>query len=176
MPIYKPSNRSARVNIFAFGSPYGDDSIGWLLAERLVAEQRPRDAGIRVCQLDRPVLTLTQRLEPEVPTLIIDAMISGQPIGSLHELTMAQIPDALTQLSSHGYGLLASLQLAKALGRLPRVCLILAIEINPLTKPASPFSQALAHRLTPLSRQILVRARQLARVCESEPYPENLSR
>jgi hydrogenase maturation protease len=173
MPHYEPRNGSARANIFAFGSPYGDDSIGWLLAERLLSAQRPSDDGIRVSQLDRPVLTLTQRLEPEVPTLIIDAMVSGQTVGSLQELTLAQIPDALPQMSSHGYGLLASLQLAKALGRLPSVCLILAIEINPQTKPASPLCQALAQRLTPLSQQIMARARQLARVLESEPYPDN---
>ena len=163
MTTYEPSLGSTRVNIFAFGSPFGDDSIGWRLAERLNEVRLPSDIGLCVQQLDRPILTLTQRLEPEVPTLIVDAMVSGQqPLGSLQEFTLTQLPDALAQLSSHGYGLLASLQLANALGRLPAICLILAIEINPHGTPAEPLCQALVQRLAPLSEQVLARARQLA--------------
>jgi hydrogenase maturation protease len=163
MTTYEHSLGSTRVNIFAFGSPFGDDSIGWRLAERLNEVRLPSDIGLCVQQLDRPILTLTQRLEPEVPTLIVDAMVSGkQPLGSLQEFTLTQLPDALAQLSSHGYGLLASLQLANALGRLPAICLILAIEINPQSKPAGPLCQTLAQRLAPLSEQVLARARQLA--------------
>ena len=54
--------------------------------------------------------------------IVVDAVSSGAPPGTIHRLDplSAPIPAALSQGSTHAFGLAETIELARALGRLPR--------------------------------------------------------
>ncbi len=73
------------------------------------------------------------------------------------------LPSDLATLSSHGLGLAQAIELARALGTLPRRCLVYAIEGARFTAGA-PLTPAVARTAATVARQIL---RELTRARSS---------
>ena len=112
----------ARVRVVGLGTPFGDDRAGWEVVERL-----PPELAAEVTSDPLAVLECPPGCELLV---VIDACRGADPRPStLHRF---EWPDArlLTEggVSSHGVGLTAALELATALGRLPRRVVVFAIE------------------------------------------------
>ena len=82
---------------------------------------------------------------PDHDVVVVDAMIGGRPPGTvvvvdgLHD----RLPTTCRPLSSHGFGLVDTIELARLLGRAPRTLTVVAVELggtgllDPLTETAA---------------------------------------
>jgi len=148
------------VRILGVGSPSGDDQAGWLV----VRELERTDLTVRLpCRasllsLDRPGAQLIEYLEGADLVVLIDAMCSGAPPGTISRLDAAQCTSRDRPVSGHEFGVVSALELARALGGLPACVLLYGIEIASV-KPASQPSEAVLAAATHLAQII---ARELA--------------
>ncbi len=121
-----------RLRIVGLGSPFGDDRLGWVAVEMLQGSAVLNEGGAGVISfavLDRPGALLMTHWHDAERVIVVDAVRSGAPPGTLHRLE----PDKWTtseSVSSHGFGLAAALELARALDDLPPLVLH-GIEIDP---------------------------------------------
>lgn len=117
---------SLRLLVVGCGNPTaGDDSAGVEIVRRLRAQ------GLYVAELHSmpfPNVELLELFGQADLILFIDALSSGARPGTLHLVPLPWSgiePHGLTTLSSHGWGLAASVDLARALGRpIPRLVLL----------------------------------------------------
>lgn len=118
------------IRIIGIGSPFGDDAVGLEIA-RLIAEAPPPNC--EVLAADRPGTKLVDLLEGANATILIDAVHSGMPPGTIHELPFDELEGSTARfVSSHDLGVAAAIQLAHKLGRGPYVGKVIGIEIAPL--------------------------------------------
>jgi hydrogenase maturation protease len=105
----------------------GDDAAGLHVA-RLLAPQLPDD--VRVRELEGEPVGLVEALNGADDVFLIDAVRSGAPPGTIHRLDAgdAPIPTALAAASTHTLGVGEAIELARALGRLPRRVIVYGIE------------------------------------------------
>jgi hydrogenase maturation protease len=145
-----------RARIIGVGSPLGDDSAGLEVARRLAAA--PPDE-VDVVASDRPGAGLLDLLEGAEDVLIVDAVRSGAPAGTLHELSL---DDALAKgvrlASSHALGVAEALALARELGRLPPRVRVLGIE----TTGGTPSQTEVSETIRPAVDRATARAREWA--------------
>ncbi len=122
-----------QVQILGIGSPFGADEIGWQVVEALQngSVSQPESLTVIFETLDRPGADLVAYLEKEIPTVIVDAMVSGAPLGSIRCWGRDETLPAGALLSSHGFGVAQAVEMARALDALPNSLLIIGIEINP---------------------------------------------
>lgn len=152
------------IRIIGIGSPFGDDAAG-LEAARILAAAPPPDC--EVIAADRPGAGLVELLHGIDAAILIDAVRSGAPAGTLHELSFGELRGSTVRfrarfVSSHGLGVAAAVELACKLGRAPVHGRVLGIEIAP----------APAHDLRPLSlsaRRAITRAVARVRLWARDP-------
>jgi hydrogenase maturation protease len=136
----------SRVRILGIGSPSGDDQAGWLTIDALLAAGLD---GAVIEKLDRPGANLVPLLENASRVILIDAMAGSGRVGEIRRFDQKDWPAYCQGLSSHGFGVLAALSLAQALGSLPPRLDLYGIEIgsaNPGDAPCMDV-QAAAQRL-----------------------------
>ena len=122
-----------RVLIIGVGNEVrGDDAIGLLAARDLASLKLPwvrveesRGDGARLLSLWRGVEAV----------LIIDAVSSGSPPGTLHrvDVTTFPIPGSFRCASSHDFGVVEAIETARALGELPGECVLYGVEVGETT-------------------------------------------
>ncbi len=124
------------VVILGLGSPAADDRAGWAVAESILAKRAL--AGfptgcVRVECLDRPGAALIERMRGGAHVILIDAMRSGAPAGTITRLGASEI-DASTQAlaSTHGFGVAQALALASILDPRPPSLVLFGIEADSL--------------------------------------------
>lgn len=117
------------VYIFGIGSPYGDDRAGWRVIEWLEKKSLPETVWRLEC-CDRPGLRLLSLMESAQSVILIDAVKSGAPPGSVHCWQNADIAEPTDWISSHGFGLADTLRLGKTLDCLPTSLTVYGIEIQ----------------------------------------------
>ncbi len=135
----------------------GDDGIGPAVIEAIRAEPELADAETVVAAGDLSDLVVTW--EPDQDVVIVDAMIGGGPPGTVVTIDGLRdpLPEADRPLSSHGFGLADTVQLARALGRLPRSLTIVAVQVGdidhlaPLTEPVRDAVAEVVARVTMLA-------------------------
>jgi len=139
--------------ILGIGSPSGDDQAGWLTIDALLAGGVHAGGEVVIEKLDRPGANLITLLDGAAWVILIDAMQSHEAIGRIQRFGAADWPAYRQGLSSHGFGVLDALALARELGSLPRRLDLYGIEIGPVSpgKPAGSEIQAAAQQL---ARQI----------------------
>jgi hydrogenase maturation protease len=118
------------LKVIGIGSPFGGDTVGWQAIEQLRSNCDWFPATTEWQILDRPGSGLVPLLENSKTVVLIDAMQSGQPPGTV---TRLQLPDLLAQAShpsSHSLGVAEALALAEALNTLPRELIIYGIEMG----------------------------------------------
>lgn len=129
--------------VIGVGNPArGDDGIGGAVIDAIRAA--PELAGVEtmVAGGDLSDLVVSWASHPDV--VIVDAMVGGGPPGTIREIDALRdpLPEPDRPLSSHGYGLVDTLELARVLGRLPRSLTIVTVEagaadtLSPLSDPA----------------------------------------
>ena len=108
-----------RVRIFGIGSPSGDDQAGWLTVDALLAGGVKAGDELVIEKLDRPGAGLIPLLDNASWVLLVDAMQSGGQPGWIQRYGVNDWPAYCQGLSSHGFGVLNALSLARELGSLP---------------------------------------------------------
>jgi hydrogenase maturation protease len=122
-----------RVHIIGIGSPFGDDRFGWAAAEALrqVAAVNAAPAGlIEISILDRPGPLLLTHWQNTDCVILLDAVCSGAAPGTRHRLDAHDITGTGVQCSSHGFGIVSAIGLARALGNMPTRLLLCGIEVD----------------------------------------------
>jgi hydrogenase maturation protease len=109
-----------RTVVIGIGNPMrGDDAAGVAVAERL----RPRvPAGVEVVSCSEEPSRLMEAWEGAERVLLIDTVSSGAPPGTLHcfDASEEAVPARAFHSSTHAIGIVDTIELARALGRLPR--------------------------------------------------------
>ncbi len=111
--------------IFALGNRYRqDDGVGPWIAEQL------RTAGLQVLEVGDDLTRLVEGLAGADEAWVVEAVCSGQPPGTLHVLEVGStpLPAVFNRLSSHDFSLSEALELARALGVLPRRTVVYGLE------------------------------------------------
>jgi hydrogenase maturation protease len=111
-------------NLFA-----GDDAAGCLVA-RSVRSLRPQLPDVRVLESSGDGLVLLDCWTSEDEVILVDAAVTGVAPGAIHRLdaVAAPLPETLRLASSHLFGVAKGIELARALGRLPRRLTVYAVE------------------------------------------------
>ncbi|MBI3463376.1 MAG: hydrogenase maturation protease [Planctomycetes bacterium] len=132
------------IRVVGCGSPQGDDAVGWRAIERLRSQMRP-NVETHTVSTGWELLDI---LDGRGTLLLIDAVQSGQPPGTIHELRW---PDPRLEQahrgSTHGVSPAEALRLADACGLLPARVFIFAIEVGalaPLARLSSPAAASVA--------------------------------
>jgi hydrogenase maturation protease len=108
----------------------GDDGAGVEVVERLVQDGVE---GCQLCMMPSGGVDLLEMFPSADLVLFVDAVTSGGAAGTIHLIPLPSPevrPREIGSLSSHGWGLLETFDLARALGRpLPRL-MLLGVEIG----------------------------------------------
>lgn len=128
------------LRVIGVGSPFGDDQAGWLVANALqragLAERLA--GGASIVALDRPGAHLMHHLAGADIVVLIDAVVSGAPVGAIHRFDATDRLERERLISCHGFGVASCLELARALGVLPPTVLIYGIEIGGALAHSAP--------------------------------------
>ncbi len=105
----------------------GDDGAGRAVVERLTGKLPQHVAVYR--ETGEPTALLA-RLRDADTACLVDACVSGAEPGTVRHFNAAAapLPQALFDVSTHGFGLAQAIELARALGELPPRCVVYAIE------------------------------------------------
>jgi len=114
--------------VIGIGNPErGDDAVGRRVARRLRGKL-PVD--IAVVEADGEPATLLSFFKDAEAAILVDACVSGTPAGTIRrfDASAAKLPEAKFSVSTHGLGLGEAVELARALGQLPKRTIVFAIE------------------------------------------------
>ncbi len=146
------------MHILGIGSPSGDDQAGWLVVDALLAAGIQNDEGIVIDKLDRPGANLIPVLQDAAWVILVDAMQSGEAIGTIRRFGQQDWPRYGGGLSSHGFGVLGALLLARELGSLPARVDLYGIEIasaNPGEVPGEAIRTAVQELARRIANELL---------------------
>lgn len=151
------------IRIIGIGAPFGDDAVGLEVAQILAMQPPP---GCEVIAADRPGAGLVDLLDGIEAAILIDAMYSGAPPGTVHELNFGELARYGGRfVSSHELGVAAAVELSRKLGRAPARGGMLGIEVAAV--PPAPYTSLSsdARRAVP---KVLVRVRRWVRrlICQ----------
>jgi hydrogenase maturation protease len=105
----------------------GDDGAGVAVAER-IRTRTPEDVDVRICELEPS--RLVEALAGADVAFVVDAVSTGAPAGTVHRFDASDspIPSRDLRSSTHALGIGESLELARALDRLPRRTIVFGVE------------------------------------------------
>lgn len=115
-----------RVRVIGLGSPFGDDRIGWQVADRLAASGLP--AGVEAVRCGVPGRDLLPLLDGLSRAILVDALRGEGRPGDIVRCSHADLAGLPDRGSTHGFGVAAALDLAAAMGCLPPRLEIIGIE------------------------------------------------
>jgi hydrogenase maturation protease len=131
----------------------GDDAVGHQVARRVADLDPP---GVDVREVDDPS-DLLDVWEGFDRVVVVDAMVSGRPPGSVVtlEVTDAPLPaGSWAAGGTHALGLAAAVELSRALGRLPGRLWVVGVEAGTTAPGAAP-SGAVAAAVEPAAAEAL---------------------
>ena len=131
----------------------GDDAAGLAAAQRL--RDRVGD-GVEVRELEGEPVSLLEALDGAGEVFLVDAVRSGAQPGTVHriEATDEPIPATLSAASTHTLGVGEAIELARALGRLPRRVVLYGIEAESLAA-GSELTPAVARAVDEVVERVL---------------------
>ena len=141
------------MQIIACGNPEcGDDAAGWLVAGHLGAMGLEAvGASIHTCAGQTTELLNILRSDEDL--ILVDAVVTGAPAGSLHHWDGVPTVASPSASSTHGLGVAEALRLARVLGRAPRSLRVYGIEGRQFA-PGAPPSPEVMQAAERLAQQI----------------------
>lgn len=137
-----------KILVLGIGSPFADDTAGWLVSDKLAIDERLASAiacgDLVILAENRPGLNLLDYLNQAYDHIILVDMVKTnlQETGNLYTLKAHEIIGFSGMLSSHNLGVSPSLALAEALGIKIEHVLFWGIE-GELYKPEESISPAM---------------------------------
>jgi hydrogenase maturation protease len=130
----------------------GDDGAGRAVARLL---RHMLSAPVDIVEQDGEATSLLAKLDGVATAYLIDACVSNAPPGTIHRIDAnhAPLPQPCSDLSTHGFGLAAAIELGRALGSLPPRTIVYAIEAEsfaagaPLSEPVAAATVIVADRI-----------------------------
>lgn len=119
---------TAKALVIGLGHPdRGDDAVGLHVARALAASAPP---GVSVEEAGGDIIGLIDRWADAASVILVDAAAPRGSPGRIHRLdaTGAALPRERLRGSTHLFGLAQTVELARALGRLPPRLTVYAIE------------------------------------------------
>ena len=135
----------------------GDDAVGRRVAALL---EESAIAGFEVVRCCGEATAVLDALEGARAAFIVDAALSGAPPGTVRRFDLrAERPPLAKERgwSSHGFGLAEAIDLSRALGGLPPVCVLFTIEAESFA-PGAPLSAGALAGAAAAARSILAEA------------------
>ncbi len=139
----------------------GDDAAGILVAERL------QQLGIPAATCSGQTADLIEAWTGADDVIVVDAVATGAPVGSVLTWDAAPAPISVTaSASTHGLGVAEAIELARVLGRLPARLRIYGIEARRF-EPGSEISPELDSAIEEVVRRVIaaVSASEVAKSC-----------
>jgi hydrogenase maturation protease len=155
-----PGHQKPRVLIIGIGNPYrGDDAAG------VVAARRLKDAGLdsaTVMEHSGEGASLMEAWKGRATVILIDAVSSGSPPGTIHRLDAINnpLPAQLFQSSTHAFSLPQAIEMARALDDLPPRLIVFGIEGHNF-QAGGELSPEVSGALPELARRVLEEAASL---------------
>jgi hydrogenase maturation protease len=118
---------ASRTLVIAIGNEFRcDDSAGLIAARRL----RELRSDLTIIENRGDCAALLDLWDGADTVILLDAVQSGAPPGSIHRFGAAQnfTPSAALHTCSHNFEVVQAIDLARALGRLPRRVIVYGIE------------------------------------------------
>jgi hydrogenase maturation protease len=134
---------ASRVVVIGVGNALrADDAAGLEVVRWLRA-----GPGVEVLEQSGEATALLDALRGRSAAIIVDAAAGTDP-GRLHRLDAAAgpLPQGMFGVSTHGFGVAEGIELARALGALPPVCVVYAVE-GERFETGAPMSEAVARAL-----------------------------
>jgi hydrogenase maturation protease len=125
-----------RTVVIGVGNPLrGDDAAGVVVAGYLRSRV---PEGVEVVACDAEPSRLMEAWEGAESVLLVDTVASGAPPGTLHRFEAGDeaVPARTFRSSTHAIGIADTIELARALGRLPRRVRVYGIEAGGFTTGA----------------------------------------
>jgi hydrogenase maturation protease len=119
---------SNRRIVIGVGNPdRGDDAVGRAVARRLLGAL---PADVEIVEAEGEATALMARLDGAEEAYLVDACASGAAAGTVRRFDVGAgpLPQDAFGVSTHGFGLAEAIELARALGQLPRRCIVYAVE------------------------------------------------
>ena len=131
----------------------GDDAVGLLVARRLREEV---DDRVEVIEAEMVGVELLELMKGANVAILIDAARSGQVPGTIHRLdgSAGSISGPIFPRSSHAFGTVDALELARALGVLPATVIVYGVEAES-TEAGRPLSPVVAKALEQVVDRVL---------------------
>ena len=145
-----------RTVVIGLGNAYRrDDGVGLAVAERL----RAQSGGIDVVSYEQEPSRLLDAWTGADLALVVDAVSSGAEPGTVHrfDATERAVPGRVFRGSTHAFGVSEVIELARALGRLPRRVLVYGVEGDEFGA-GEGLSPAVAAAVGPLATELLEEA------------------
>jgi hydrogenase maturation protease len=141
------------MKVLGLGNPTrGDDAAGARVVRLL------QGLGIEARVLQREPLELLEVWRPEDDVVVIDAVLSGAPCGTIQTWNRASLAlPGPASASTHSLGLAETIELARALGRLPKRLTVFGIEGRQFALGAR-MSPEVERAAADLARSIALRA------------------
>jgi hydrogenase maturation protease len=156
--------------VIGIGNPdRGDDGAGPAVARSLrdgvTAVRNPERALAKAAVLPAIIehhgeaTALILEMTGAERLFLIDACVSGAPPGTIHRFDVSSMPmpAPAARCSTHGFGAAAAVELARALGRLPGLSVVYAIEATSFAGGAAlspPVAKAVAEVVRRLGAEI----------------------
>jgi hydrogenase maturation protease len=118
----------SRTVVLGVGNPErGDDAVGRAVARRL---RGALPEEVEIAEHDGEATALLALMDGAGAAYLVDACASGAEPGTLRrfDAAAAPLPSGAFGVSTHGFGPAEAIELARALGQLPRRCIVYAIE------------------------------------------------
>ena len=116
------------VVVVGVGNRYrGDDGVGLAVVERLAGRLPP---GVRVVPCEQEPSRLIEAWGEAAAAVVVDAVESGAEPGALarFDASATELPARTFRSSTHAFGVGEAVELARALGKLPRRVVVLGVE------------------------------------------------
>lgn len=120
------------IKVLGIGSPFGDDQAGLKVIDALEASGITYP-NVVLMRCDRPGMRLLELMNGAQQVLLIDAVKTGHPKGTIHRLEGDDIQSLNAGYSTHHVGIVEALAIGKALNQCPDDIVLYGIEIEDIT-------------------------------------------
>lgn len=149
------------IKVLGIGSPFGDDQVGWRVAEALKHQISTYDnisQYVIIESHDRPGVRLIELMNEASTIFIIDAVKSNSEPGTIFRFKNKEIFESENRFSTHDIGIAQALQLGCALNALPDNIILYGVGVDIIefgTTLSQPVERAIIKVVTRLKNEII---------------------